>query len=112
MNMNYQKPNTGIRIGVSVAMIVLMLGIVISLNIFTTHVTTSQVKTISDLNMPMISGMDQIHLIQQMQYRTFEDALTYQRLGDTKNYERIQKEFYSYNSEFNYQIEKMKNMKE
>lgn len=108
--MDYQKSNTGFRIGVSVSMIIFMLGIVISLNIFTTHVTTDHVKMLSDLNMPAMNEVDQLYLIQQLQHREFEDALTYQKLDNIKNYEHSKEEFYSYNSEFYYQVEKTKNM--
>ena len=110
MNVNYQKPNTGFRIGISIAMVILMLGIVIALNVFTTHAITGQVKMMSDLNMPMTNGISQMHLIQQIQQRTFNDALSYQKLRDIKDYELAKGEFYSYNSGFDYQIEKLKSL--
>ena len=110
MNVNYQKPNTGFRIGISIAMVILMLGIVIALNVFTTHMITGQVKIMSDFNIPMTSGINQMYSIQQIQHFTFKDSLTYQKLSDIKNYELTKGEFYSYNNEFDYQIEKLKNL--
>lgn len=109
-NTNYQKSNTGFRIGVSVSMIILMLGIVIALGVFMTHTITTQVNAITDLNTPIGREMTKMYTIQQIQNQIFKDVLTYQSLNDLNDQELAKNEFQSYNNAFDSQVKTVKDL--
>jgi signal transduction histidine kinase len=108
--MTGKKTSTGLRIGISVSMVIMMLGLAIVLNVFTTYAITNQTKILSDLNIPISQGISQLYSIQQMQYQSYEDAITYQKLDSPKNYEFSKNQFNSHNKEFDYQIIKIKDL--
>lgn len=108
--MNNQKTSTSLRIGISIAMIILMLGLTIFLNMFTTNTITNQMKTLSDLNMPMTQGVSRIYTIQQMQYQSYEDIMTYQKMNNLDNYKFSKNQFDSYDNQFHNQIRKIEQL--
>ncbi|MGI0018811.1 MAG: hypothetical protein ACREA1_08880, partial [Nitrosotalea sp.] len=71
--MENRKTSTSLRIGISVAMIIMMLGLALFLNVFTTYAITNQMKVLSDLNMPVGQGITRAYAIQQMQQNSFDD---------------------------------------
>lgn len=105
--MDNHKTSTSLRIGVSIAMIIIMLGLAIFLNIFTTYTITNQMKILSDLNIPITQGISRIYTIQQMQYQSFENTISYQKLGNSENYEFSKNQFESYDNQFDNQIKKI-----
>lgn len=105
--MNNQKASTSLRIGISVAMIIMMLGLAIFLNIFTTNTITNQMKILTDLNMPITQGTSRIYTIQQMQYQSYEDTMTYQKIDNLDNYKFSKNQFNIYDNQFNNQIKKI-----
>ena len=108
--MENHKTSTSLRIGISVAMIIMMLGLALFLNAFTAYTITSQMKIVSDLNMPVGQGITRMYSIQQMQQNSFDDIITYQKLSNQKNYETAKIQFESYNNEWNYEIKKVKEL--
>lgn len=108
--MENRKTSTSLRIGISVSMIIMMLGLALFLNAFTTYAITNQMKVLSDLNMPVGQGITRAYVIQQMQQNSFEDTITYQKLASQKNYERSKIQFESYNNEWNYEVKKIKDL--
>ena len=98
------------RIGISVAMIIMMLGLALFLNAFTTYAITNQMKVLSDLNMPVGQGITRTYAIQQMQQHIFDDITTYQKLSSQKNYEISKIQFESYDNQWNYEVKKIKNL--
>ncbi len=107
MSMDNHKTSTSLRIGISIAMIIMMLGLAIFLNIFTTYAITNQMKVLSDLNIPITQGISHIYTIQQMQYQSFDDTTIYQKIDNSKNYEFSKSQFESYSNQFDYQIKKI-----
>lgn len=105
--MDNHKTNTSLRIGVSIAMIIIMLGLAIFLNIFTTYTITNQMKVLSDLNIPITQGISRIYMIQQMQYQSFDNTMSYQKIYNSENYEFSKNQFESYNNQFDNQIKKI-----
>lgn len=95
------------RIGVSIAMIIIMLGLVIFLNIFTTYTITNQMKVLSDLNIPITQGISRIYTIQQMQYQSFDNTMSYHKIDNSENYKLSKNQFESYNYQFDDQIKKI-----
>lgn len=87
-----------------------MLGLALFLNAFTTYAITNQMKVLSDLNMPVGQGITRMYSIQQMQQNSFDDAMTYQKLSNQKNYETAKIQFESYSNEWNYEIKKIKDL--
>ena len=87
-----------------------MLGLALFLNAFTTYAITNQMKVLSDLNMPVGQGITRMYSIQQMQQNSFDDAITYQKLSNQKNYETAKIQFESYSNEWNYEIKKVKDL--
>ncbi|MDC8452482.1 MAG: HAMP domain-containing histidine kinase [Candidatus Nitrosotalea sp.] len=108
--MENHKTSTSLRIGISVAMIIMMLGLALFLNAFTTYAITNQMKVLSDLNMPVGQGITRMYSIQQMQQNSFDDAITYQKLSNQKNYETAKIQFESHSNEWNYEIKKIKDL--
>lgn len=88
----------------------MMLGLALFLNAFTTYAITNQMKVLSDLNMPVGQGITRMYSIQQMQQNSFDDAITYQKLSNQKNYETVKIQFESYGNEWNYEIKKVKDL--
>ena len=101
------KTSTGLRIGISIGMIIMMLGLAIFLNIFTTYTITNQMKILSDWNIPIMHGVSRIYTIQQMQYQSFVDTITYQKINNSQNYQFSKSQFESYDNQFYYQIKKI-----
>ncbi|MGI0065704.1 MAG: sensor histidine kinase, partial [Nitrosotalea sp.] len=108
--MQDHKTSTSLRIGISVAMIIMMLGLALALNAFTTYVITNQMKVLSDLNMPVSQGITQVYSIQQMQQHSIDDMITYQKISSKVNYEISKNQFESYNQEWNYEIKKIQDL--
>jgi signal transduction histidine kinase len=88
-------------------MIIMMLGLALFLNAFTTYTITNQMNVLSDLNMPVAQGITRAYAIQQMQEHSFEDTVTYQKLLSQKNYEISKIQFESYDNEWNYEVKKI-----
>jgi len=107
MKMDNHKTSTSLRIGISIAMIIIMLGLAIFLNIFTTYTITNQMKVLSDLNIPITQGISRIYTIQQMQYQSFDNAISYQKIDNSENYKFSKNQFESYTNQFDYQITKI-----
>jgi signal transduction histidine kinase len=105
-----RKTSTSLRIGISVSMIIMMLGLALFLNALTTYTITNQMKTLSDLNMPIGQGITRAYEIQQMQQHSFDDVIVYQKLSSQKNYEISKAQFESYGNEWNYEIKKIKDV--
>lgn len=105
--MDNHKTSTSLRIGISIAMIIMMLGLAIFLNIFTTYTITNQMKVLSDLNIPITQGISRIYTIQQMQYQSFDNTISYQKMNNSQNYEFSKNQFESYNEQFDNQIKKI-----
>ncbi|MFZ0183493.1 MAG: HAMP domain-containing sensor histidine kinase [Nitrosotalea sp.] len=105
--MDNHKTSTSLRIGISVGMIIMMLGLAIFLNIFTTYTITNQMKALSDLNIPIMHEISSIYTIQQMQYQSFDNIIAYQKIDNSENYKFSQNQFESYNNQFDYQIKKI-----
>ena len=108
--MSDNKTSTGFRIGIAVSMVIMMLGLAIFLNVFTTYMISNQMKILSDLDMPIGQGLSHVYAIQQMQYHSFEDVVTYKKLGSTINYELSKNQFESQNVEFDSQVKKIKDV--
>lgn len=108
--MNNQKTSTSLRIGISIAMIILMLGLVVFFNMFTTNTITNQMKTLSDFNIPMTQGVSKIYTIQQMQYQSYDDIMTYQKINNLDNYKFSKNQFDSYDNQFHSQIRKIEQL--
>ena len=106
--MSDNKTSTGFRIGIAVSMVIMMLGLAIFLNVFTTYMISNQMKILSDLDMPIGQGLSHVYAIQQMQYHSFEDVITYKKLGSTINYELSKNQFELQNVEFDSQVKKIK----
>lgn len=107
MKMDNHKTSTSLRIGISIAMIIMMLGLAVFLNIFTTYTITNQMKVLSDLNIPITQGISRIYTIQQMQYQSFDNAISYQKIDNSENYKFSKNQFESYDNQFDYQIKKI-----
>lgn len=107
MKMDNHKTSTSLRIGISIAMIIMMLGLAIFLNIFTTYAITNQMKVLSELNIPITQGISRIYTIQQMQYQSFDNTISYQKIDNSENYQFSKNQFESYNEQFDYQIKKI-----
>ncbi|MDR3782356.1 MAG: HAMP domain-containing sensor histidine kinase [Candidatus Nitrosotalea sp.] len=105
--MDNHKTSTSLRIGISIAMIIIMLGLAIFLNIFTTYTITNQMKVLSDLNIPITQGISRIYTIQQMQYQSFDNTMPYQKIANSENYKFSKNQFESYNNQFDYQVKKI-----
>ena len=105
--MDNHKTSTSLRIGISVGMIIMMLGLAIFLNIFTTYTITNQMKALSDLNIPIMQEISSIYAIQQMQYQSFDNIIAYQKIDNSENYKFSQNQFESYNNQFDFQIKKI-----
>jgi signal transduction histidine kinase len=110
IEMENHKTNTGLRIGVSIAMIIIMLGLAIFLNIFTTYTITNQMKVLSDLNIPITQGISRIYTIQQMQYQSFENTMSYKKINNYDNYKFSKNQFEAYNDQFDNQIKKINDL--
>ncbi len=108
--MENHKTSTSLRIGISVAMIIMMLGLALFLNAFTTYAITNQMKVLSDLNMPVGQEITRTYAIQQMQQHIFDDITTYQKLSSQKNYDVSKIQFESYDNQWNYEVKKIKNL--
>jgi signal transduction histidine kinase len=105
--MDNNKTSTSMRIGVSIAMIIIMLGLAIFLNIFTTYTITNQMKVLSDLNIPITQEISRIYAIQQMQYQSFDNAIAYQKIYNSENYNLSKNQFESYTYQLDNQIKKI-----
>ncbi len=91
-------------------MIIMMLGLALALNAFTTYTITNQMKVLSDLNIPISQGITRTYAIQQMQQHSIDDMLTYQKISSKVNYEISKNQFESYNHEWSYEVEKIKDL--
>ncbi|MEO9308537.1 MAG: HAMP domain-containing sensor histidine kinase [Nitrososphaera sp.] len=101
------KTNTSFRIGISIAMIIMMLGLTLFLNSFTTYVITDQTRILSDLSTPISKGIIQTYEIQQLQNQNFENSIAYMNLDSQENYKISKNQFETYNNEWNYEIKKI-----
>ena len=108
--MQDHKTSTSLRIGISVAMIIMMLGLALALNAFTTYTITNQMKVLSDLNIPISQGITRIYAIQQMEQHNIDDMISYQKTSSKINYEISKNQFESYNQESSYEIKKIKDL--
>ncbi|MDE1812740.1 MAG: HAMP domain-containing histidine kinase [Thaumarchaeota archaeon] len=108
--MQDHKTNTSLRIGISVAMIIMMLGLALTLNAFTTYAITNEMKVLSDLNIPITQGITRIYAIQQMEQHCIDDMIAYQKTSSKINYEISKNQFESYNQESSYEIKKIKDL--
>ena len=108
--MNNPKTTTSFRIGISVSMVILMLGVAISLNVFTTYSISNQNKVISEFNTPLSQEINQAYGIQEIQFYNFENAMKYKKLTDTTDYELSKNQFETHNTEFNYYVLKIKDL--
>ncbi|MDE1813110.1 MAG: HAMP domain-containing histidine kinase [Thaumarchaeota archaeon] len=108
--MQDHKTSTSLRIGISVAMIIMMLGLALALNAFTTYAITNQMKVLSDLNIPVSQEITRMYAIQQMQQHSISDMVTYQKMSSNTNYEISKSQFESYNQEWDYEIKKIKDL--
>jgi len=104
------KTSTSLRIGISVAMIIMMLGLALALNAFTTYTITNQMKILSDLNIPISQGVTRIYAIQQMEQHSIDDMISYQKTSSKVNYEISKNQFESYNQESSDEIKKIKDL--
>jgi len=104
------KTSTSLRIGISVAMIIMMLGLALALNAFTTYTITNQMRVLSDLNIPVSQGITRVYAIQQMQQHSIDDMITYQKISSKVNYEISKSQFESYNQERGYEVKKIKDL--
>lgn len=105
--MDNRKTSTSLRIGISVAMIIMMLGLAIFLNIFTTYTITNQMKVLSDLNIPITQGISRMYTIQQMQYQSFDNTLASNKIETSENYKFSKNQFESYTNQFDFQTKKI-----
>ncbi|MHB8547185.1 MAG: sensor histidine kinase [Nitrosotalea sp.] len=108
--MQDHKTSTSLRIGISVAMIIMMLGLALALNAFTTYTITNQMRVLSDLNIPVSQGITRVYAIQQMQQHSIDDMITYQKISSKVNYEISKSQFESYNQERGYEVKKIKDL--
>ncbi|MDE1770453.1 MAG: HAMP domain-containing histidine kinase [Thaumarchaeota archaeon] len=108
--MTTQKTSTSFRIGVSISMVIMMLGLAIFLNVFTTYAISNQMKILSDLDMPMGQEVSHLYAIQQIQDHSFEDVLIYKKLDSNINFELSKNQFQSQNIEFDSQVKKIKDL--
>jgi signal transduction histidine kinase len=107
MGRNDKKTSTGFRIGISIAMIIMMLGLAIFLNIFTTYAITNQMKILTDFNMPMVQEISHIDTIQQTQYQSLDNIIAYQKMYNIYDNKFLKSQFENGNNQFEYHIKKI-----
>ncbi len=108
--MKYQKASTGFRIGASVGIIILMLGIAISLSISSTYTISNQMKVVTDFNMPLEKTIIQMNDIQKNQENTLDNAVKFLQIKDVQGFQSSKNEFQMYNNLMNDQIIQVKNI--
>src|SRR5487761_2080207 len=91
-------------------MIIMMLGLALALNAFTTYAITNQMRVLSDLNIPVSQGITRVYAIHQMQQHSIDDMITYQKISSKVNYEISKSQFESYNQERGYEVKKIKDL--
>ncbi|MDE2589854.1 MAG: hypothetical protein KGL95_09355, partial [Patescibacteria group bacterium] len=94
--MIYQKASTGFRIGASVGMIILMLGIAIALSVAANAGISDQMKIITNFNVPLEKAAVQISNIQKNQDQSLDNAIKFLRMGDTRGFQVSEDEFHFY----------------
>ncbi|MGI0047448.1 MAG: ATP-binding protein [Nitrosotalea sp.] len=108
--MKYQKASTGFRIGASVGIIILMLGLVIALSISTTNTISNQMRIVTDFNMPLEKTIIQMNYIQKTQENTLNNAIKSLQIKDMQGFQSSENEFYMYNTLMSNQIMQAKNI--
>lgn len=104
-----QKPNTGFRIGVSVAMIIMMLGVVISLDVLTTYSITNTTKKITEINNPISKSLSDVSNMQTNQRTIMHSATMFYSTSDTSTYNMLKDQFYSYSDMSELQLQQIEN---
>lgn len=108
--MKYQKASTGFRIGASVGIIILMLGLVIALSISTTNTISNQMRIVTDFNIPLEKTIIQMNYIQKTQENILNNAIKSLQVKDMQRYQSSENDFQMYNSLMNSQIMQAKNI--
>lgn len=108
--MRYQKASTGFRIGASVGIIILMLGIAMALSIVTTYTISNQMNIVADFNMPLEKTIIQMNAIQKAQEDVLDNALSSLQVKDMAGFQSSENEFQMYNNLMNSQIAQAKNI--
>ncbi len=92
--MIYQKASTGFRIGASVGIIILMLGIAMTLSVFATVSISNQMKVMIDFNAPLEKTAIQMNNIQKNKENAMNNAIKFLQMRDSNGFQILQDEFY------------------
>ncbi len=106
--MNYQRASTGLRIGASVGIIILMLGVAIALSISATSTISNQMKGVTDFNVPLEKTTIQINDLQKDQEQTMNNAIKFLQTKNIQGVRLSEDEFHLYNNLINDQITQIK----
>ncbi|MDE1765486.1 MAG: HAMP domain-containing histidine kinase [Thaumarchaeota archaeon] len=102
--MNHQKASTSFRIGASVGIIILMLGIAVSLSVSITATISDQMKVVTNFNMPLEKIEIQMIDIQKNQESALDDAVKFLHANDTQGLQLSENKFHAYDSLMTNQI--------
>ncbi|HJT10106.1 MAG TPA: HAMP domain-containing sensor histidine kinase [Candidatus Nitrosotalea sp.] len=108
--MNYQKASTGLRLGASVGIIILMLGVAIALSIAITSNIRDQMKVVTDFNTPLEKTVVQINDLQKDQENSVNDAIKFLQTKNIQGVRLSEDEFHHYNNLINNEISQVKNI--
>jgi len=108
--MNYQKASTGLRLGASVGIIILMLGVAIALSISITSNIRDQMRVITDFNIPLENTAIQMNDLQKNQENTMNDAIKFLQTKNIQGVKLSEDEFHHYNNLVNSEISQVKNI--
>ena len=108
--MNYQKASTGLRLGASVGIIILMLGVAIALSISITSNIRDQMKIVTDFNTPLEKTTIQIIDLQKDQENAVKDAIKFLQTKNIQGVKLSEDEFHHYNNLINIEISQVKNI--
>ncbi|MDE1830177.1 MAG: HAMP domain-containing histidine kinase [Thaumarchaeota archaeon] len=91
--MIYQKASTGFRIGASVGIIILMLGIAVAISASANAVITDQTKIITNFDEPLEKTFVQVNDIQKNKENILDDAIKFLQAKDMSGFQLTKDEF-------------------
>lgn len=91
--MIYRKASTGLRIGASVGIIIMMLGIAITVSVSANSVITDQTKIITSYDAPIDKSLIQIKDAQQSQENDIENGIKFLQTGNFQALQLTRDEF-------------------
>ena len=91
--MIYQKASTGFRLGASIGIIILMLGIAVFVSISADSVISDQTKSVTNFEVPLEEAVGQVINTHENQKNYVSNALRFLQENDTKAFQLARAEF-------------------